>query len=72
VAGGQIETWLRVTGAGGNLHLEVMEQAASKERRFTRSALAQVQGELARALEDPDGQERTLAQASWTITGWTQ
>ena len=45
-------SFLRVAAAEGAVTLEVMEQAKAKERRFTRSALAQVSAELSRAVTE--------------------
>ncbi len=50
---GDYTSWLRVMGTDG-LYLEVMEQSRAPERRFTRSALVQVHGELARVLENAE------------------
>ncbi len=50
-------SWLRVTGVEG-VYLEIMEQARAPDRRFTRSSLAQVHGELERVLQNAEVLER--------------
>lgn len=50
-------SWLRVTGVD-SVYLEIMEQARAPDRRFTRSALAQVHGELERVLQNAEVLER--------------